>query len=115
MKQDDITPDLYNPEFMEEDGDYNALLGGISFNFQDLNEDLTPPLNLYNGCGPKLRQGVAQYFSTPFECVGECGGMSYQFFKRITVNSNEYACQNADNNNVFGGDIWCNISVQEMF
>ncbi len=52
MEQDDITPDLYNPEFMEEDGDYNTLLGGISFDFWDLNEDLTPPLNLYNGCGP---------------------------------------------------------------
>ena len=50
MEQDDITPNLYNPEFMDEDGDYNTLLGGISFDFQDLNEDLTPPLNLYNGC-----------------------------------------------------------------
>ena len=29
MEQDDITPDLYNPEFVEEDGDYNTLLGGI--------------------------------------------------------------------------------------
>ena len=111
-----ILHQIYNPEFMEEDGDSNTLLGGISFNFQDLNEDLTPPLNLYNGCGPKLCQGVTRRFSIPLECVGECGGMNYQFFKRITANSNEYAnaWQNTENNYVFGGVIWCNISVQEM-
>lgn len=45
---DGTAGDPYNPEFMEEDGNYNLLLGGITVDFQDLNEDLTPPSNLYN-------------------------------------------------------------------
>ena len=40
--------------------------------------------------------------------------MNYECFKGVTANSNEYAHQNVDNNNVFGSNIWCNTSAQEM-
>ena len=63
---------------------------------------------MYNGRGPCLRYGVANRFQTVMECVGVCGGMDYDFFKRITANSNEYARLNMSNEGVFAGTDWTN-------
>jgi hypothetical protein len=104
----------YDPKFMEEDGNYESLLGGIKFDFKDLAEELTPPVNMYNGHGPSLRHGVASRFNTLFECVSKCGGMDYKFFNRITANLNEYTRCHMDEINHFVGGSWSNISVQEM-
>ena len=46
-----------------------------------------------------------------------CGGLSYNFFKGLTANSNEYARKNGtdmDGRIVFAGLAWKNITVKEM-
>ena len=40
--------------------------------------------------------------------------MDYEFFKRLTANSNEYAWLHMSEDGKFGWSKWLNISVQEM-
>lgn len=47
---------------MEEDGNYNNNLGGITFNYCVLNEQLTPPVNMCNCKGPVLPHSVEPRF-----------------------------------------------------
>jgi len=104
----------YNAEFMEEDGNYDDFLNGLTFNFQEMEEELTPPVNMYDGRGPSLQRGVARQFESILECVSICGGMDYDFFKQVTANSNSYARMHMTHSGKFGGSPWSNISVQEM-
>ena len=53
---------------MEEDGTYEDFLSGIEYNYDDLEAELTPPNNMYNGRGPCLRHGVARRFETVMGC-----------------------------------------------
>ena len=99
---------------MEEDGNYEDFLGRITYNYGDLNEQLSAPVKMYNGSGPILHQGVARCFETILECVQVCGGMDYEFFKRIRANSNQYGRLNMNDLGDFGGSPWTNITVQEM-
>ena len=48
----------YDPAYKEEDGNYEDFLGGITYNYGDLNEQLSAPVNMYNGRGPILCHGV---------------------------------------------------------
>ena len=110
---DENTED-YNKIGMEEDGTYDDFLSGLKFLFGDLDHELSPPVNMYNGKGPCLHHGVSKKFNTIFECVSVAGGMDYEFFKRLTANSNEYARLHMSQDGEFGGSKWSNISVQEM-
>ncbi len=44
---------------MEKDGHYEDFLAGITYNYGDLDEQLTVPVNMYNGRGPTLWHIVA--------------------------------------------------------
>ena len=102
----------YDSTYMEEDGNYEDFLGRITYNYGDLNERLSAPVNMCRG--PILRRGVARRFETILDCVQVCGGMDYEFFKRITANSNQYVRLNMNDLGEFGGSPWTNITVQEM-
>ena len=111
----DDSPDNNNDQaYMEEDGNYADFLRGISYNYADLNEELTAPVNMYNGRGPILCHGVTRHFKTVLEYVQVCGGMDYEFFKWIKVNSNQYSRFNMNDLGDFGGSCWTNITVHEM-
>ena len=58
---DENTED-YNKIGMEEDGTYDDFLSGLKFSFVDLDHELSPPVNMYNGKGPCLRHGVSKFF-----------------------------------------------------
>ena len=103
----------YNVEYMEEDGNYDDFLDGIEFNYNNLTTKLTPPNNMYNGRGPCLRHGVARRFDTVMGCLEVCSGMDYEFFKRITANSNEYARMHMNNDGQYAGSNWTNVTVEE--
>jgi hypothetical protein len=45
---------------MEEDGIYDDFLTGLKFSYGDLNHELTPPVNMYNGKGPCLHLGIVK-------------------------------------------------------
>ena len=48
-------------------------------------------------------------------CLATCGGMDTELFHCITVNSNEYACKNANpNTRQFVCGLWKNINLEEM-
>ncbi len=111
MEEDDNN---YNVEYMDEDSTYEDFLSGIKYNYDDLEAELTPPNNMYNGRGPCLRHGVAQRFETVMGCLEVCSGMDYQFFKHITANSNEYARIHMNTNGQYVGSNWSNITVEEM-
>ena len=81
----------YDPTYMEEDGTCDDFLTSITYNYGELTEQLSTPVNMYNGRGPCLRHGVARRFDTVMGCLEVCSGMDYEFFKCITANSNEYA------------------------
>ena len=74
---------------------YQNNMSRLDFQYEELNEILEPPSNMYNWPGPCLRRGVASWFDTVFGCVKVCGGLSYSFFKRLTANSNQYARLNS--------------------
>ena len=48
------------------------------------------------------------------DAVAICGGMDYNFFKRLTANSNQHARSNLDDRRRFGGYLWRNITTEEM-
>jgi hypothetical protein len=52
-------------------------------------EDTDAP-SPYNGPSG-LKPRVAESFKDPFECLGVCGGLDYEFVSRLAANSNEYA------------------------
>lgn len=115
--EENVIDDGHNGEEMEMDGEYLDYLSQMTFNYEELNQELVPPSNMYNGDGPCLRRGVAKRFSTVLGCVMVCGSLSYSFFKRLTANSNEYAIQNGpdmDGLTFFAGWAWKNITVEEM-
>ena len=92
-RYDDVLIDEgYDSTEMEMDGEpsYSALMSNIAFDYQELEEPLVPPVDMYDGDGPCIREHFARKFGTIFGCVQVCGGMSYTFFKRLTKNSNEY-------------------------
>jgi hypothetical protein len=78
----------------------------------------TPKQTFYEGTSC-LRRGVAQSLSTPFECLGVCGGLSVAFVKRLAAESNDYfhhvLKKNLGHNNMFHGVKWVNITTAEMF
>ena len=51
---------------------------------------------------------------TAMECIAVAGGLDYNYFRRLTANSNEYARTKMNNRGEFGGSYWSNISVEEM-
>ena len=51
---------------------------------------------------------------TVLECIQVCGEMDYEFFKRITANSNQYSRLNMNDLGYFRGSHWTKITVQEM-
>jgi len=56
MDESDLSRDNnYDSTYMEEDGNYEDFLGCITYNYGDLNEQLSAPVNMYNGRGPILR------------------------------------------------------------
>ena len=110
---DDIADPTYDPAFMETDGDYSNLLSGITYNYEELTDQLKQPTNMYNGKGPCLKEGIGQRFRTAFGCVQVCGGMNLTFLKRLTANANQYARANLVNDK-FGGYKWRNITLTEM-
>ena len=115
--EENVVDDGYNVEEMEMDGEYLDYLSQMTFNYEELDEELVPPSDMYNGDGPCLRRGVAKRFSTVLGCVMVCGGLSYSFFKRLTANSNEYARRNGtdmDGRLFFAGLAYKNITVEEM-
>ena len=61
----------------------------------------------------QLREGVADSFSSIFECFCVCGEMDITFFRRLTANSNENAKKKVKRGN-FVGYKWVPITVEEM-
>jgi len=110
---EDLPDDSYDPEYMENDGDYAGIMRDIQFDYQELRHLLVPPEDMYDGDGPCLKPRVAAKFRTVFECALVCGGMSYSFWKRLTCNSNQYGRIHQVNGK-FGGYQWANITVEEM-
>mmetsp|Transcript_24708 Transcript_24708/g.51692 ORF Transcript_24708/g.51692 Transcript_24708/m.51692 type:complete len:209 (+) Transcript_24708:485-1111(+) len=111
----DYSPDSgYDVNDMEMDGQYLGDLARNNFCYEHLDKELEPPTNIYNGPGPCLRRGDAGCFKTVFKCVKVCGGMSYTFFCQLTANSNQYTHQNMNEDGMFAGRTWQNISVREM-
>ena len=98
---------------MEVDDTYPNNLSRLDLHFEELDEILEPPTNMYNGEGPCLCHGVASRFDTVFGCVQLCGGLSYCFLERLAANSNQYARLNIKEDGSFAGKSWHNITVQE--
>ena len=69
---------------------------------------------MYHGKGPSLRHGVACKFNNTMECIAICSGLDYNFFKRLTANSNQFARQHMNVEGNYTVSQWSNISVQEM-
>ena len=78
---------------MEMGGKYDT---NHSYEYVDLEEEITPPTNLYNGPGPCLRCGVAECIKNLLDAVSICSRFNYNFIKRVTTNSNEYARSHLD-------------------
>ena len=114
IEGNEVIDSTYNSSFMEEDGNYEDLLSGLSFEYSDLTSELAPPANMYNGRGPCLRHGVARRFNTIMEYIAVAGGLDYDYFKRLTSNSNKYARRHINFSVEFGGLPWANITVEEM-
>ena len=115
--EENMVDDGCDVEEMEMDGEYLDYLSQMTFNYEELDQELVPPSDMYDGNGPSLRRGVAKRFSTALGCVMICGGLSYSFFKRLTANSNEYAKKKKstmDGRYFFAGSAWKNITVEEM-
>ena len=110
-KDEDLPDDSYDAKFMEEDGTY-----GIDhvWSYVDLTTELEPPSNMYNGVGPCLKRGIAEKLKNALDAVAICGGMDYNFLKRLTANSNQYAWSKLDDRKRFGGYPWNNIRTEEM-
>ena len=104
----------YNTAFMEEEGKYNDFLGGLTYNYGEFNENLTPPVNIYNGQGSCLHHGVTRIFNTVFECAAVYSGMENEYFKCHPKISNEFTRQNMNERGNVAGYNWSNIYIQEM-
>ncbi len=104
-----------NKQEQTKDDDDNSL---VWIPPEDLKEELQGYPNMYENegimNGPALKRGIATKFNTALEACGVCGGMDFEFFKRLTANSNEYGRNNMDHRGYFGGSKWKNISTQEM-
>jgi hypothetical protein len=70
-EEDEI--DMYNQTYMEEDGKYDDFLSGMNFSYGYLNNELSPPVNTYNGKGPCLHHAVPKTFNTVVQCVSIWG------------------------------------------
>ena len=114
MDNVDENDNNYNVEYIEEDGNYEDFLAGIKFNCNDLATEVTPSNNMYIGRGPCLRHGVVRRFNTMMGCLKVCSGMDYEFFNRITANSNEYARMHMNNDGQYAGSNWTNVALEEM-
>ena len=109
----EVLPDEgYNIDLMEMDGKYNM---DHTYKYVDLEEEITPPTKFYNGPGPCLRRGVAECMHNLLDAVSICGGFNYNFVKRVTANSNNYARSHLDSRGQFSGYPWHNITTQEMY
>ena len=51
LKDNEMAQNDFDPTYVEEDQNYDNFLSGISFNYGDLHEQLTPPVNMYNDRG----------------------------------------------------------------
>jgi Transposase IS4 len=84
----------------------------LETSFQD--DDAPSPYDGPSGLKPR----VAHSFTDPFECLGACGGLDYEFVCRLARNSNEYAkrhlCTN-DRNRRLHGQPFKNITTEEMY
>jgi hypothetical protein len=97
-----------------------AMLDDLQWKFEEVpfGTNHTPKQTFYEGTSC-LRRGVAQSLTTPFECLGVCGGLSVAFVKRLAAESNDYfhhaLKKNLSRNNMFHGVKWVNITTAEMF
>lgn len=95
---------------------HNILQSELHWSCDELRAELKPLANIYNGPGPCLRCGVASKINTLIDACAVCGGMDYQFFKRLAANSNQYARANLNAKGYIGGTVWArNISTEEMY
>jgi hypothetical protein len=67
-----------------------AMLDDLQWKFEEVSKGTnhTPKQTLYEGTSC-LRHGVAQSLSTPFECLGICGGLFVAFVKQLAAESND--------------------------
>ena len=113
IENDDVLPDDgYDPKLMEEDGEYDV---EHVWNYEDLTKELEPPPNMYNGPGPCLKRGIAERLHNLLDAVAICGGMDYNFFKRLAANSNQFARNKLDQRHRYCGFPWKNITTEEMY
>ena len=103
IEDENIPDDGYDVELMENDGTYET---SHVRTYKDLKEELPAPTNLYDGVGPCLKRGIGEKFKRCIEAVAVCGGLDYNFFKRMAANSNQYAKMNLDSKRRFAGYAW---------
>ena len=111
--ENEVLPDeRYNIDLMEMNGKYET---DHTYQYVDLEEEIIPPTNLYNGLGPCFRRGVTECIHNLLDAMSICGGFDYNFGKMVTANSNEYARSHLDSRGRISGYPWHNIMTQEMY
>lgn len=84
---------------------------GLTFSYSNLSYESSPHMNMYNDYGHTLQHGIASKFMTIMECIAVVGGMDYDYFKRLTAYSNEYATSKMNTSGDFAGLCWSKITV----
>ncbi len=114
-----------NQEETEDDTDGNPestvfqSLNQLEFKFREVQPGTAVTLEQpckYNG-PVVLKEGVAESFRNPFECLAQ-NGLDRSFVARLARNSNEYARKfilPKDRNRRLHGHDWRNITVSEMY
>ena len=92
----------------------------LKWKFEQITNNTTVKDTYYEYEGPTgLKEGVAESFQTPFECVAACGGLNYDLVSRLAIKSNNYFKDHIKptlgKNNVFHKMPWRNIDVTEMY
>ena len=102
-----IPDDGYNIDLMENDDRYET---NHVWTYGNLKEELPTPTNLYDSDGPCLRRGIGEKFKRCIDAVAVCGGLDYNFFRRMAAISNQYAKMKVDSRREFSGYVWKNIT-----
>ena len=95
-------------EFIMIDDQYNE---NLVWNYEELDEPLTPLVNMHNREDHCFCYGVAE-INTALNYIGVSNGLSCDFFKGLLANSNLYGYLQVNENGCFTGASWKNVMLE---
>ncbi len=72
-------------------------------------------MHSYDGPGPCLNNFVRNHLNDPPEACAIARGLDQDLISNLTFNSNQYARGKLTTTGNFGGSVWKNILVKEMY